>query len=458
MIEEEDALDCVPYVAAKSTTQYVFPQECMNFPNIINPSSSVNPKLHLCLRCYEGEGRNKSVNIWSIGIDVNDENDQFMTIPGSCDVRIIKQVVGKTLHVAINPIHRAQILAKSIRSKITPSAMCGVSILSSRSPSKANVVKTKEAIAADEIEDILIEISEKKTQVPSEKKTHRRTPSQHIKPVAENDKTMNFVSVLFKHVCIIIVNEGSCTHTEAVRINVDGLSCVLRPHASNENQIRIMNVPYEKYQAVISIGDLQIDNQLQEQGFDFLVVLMAQNHPNLAPINLDDVRQSSCFSLLHVDLTFTKYDDAVSLQSVRLSSKPLSVYLEDKFLYKILDILKIVNPSGMDYNSTAKFSIFVRSDMRLIPDELNVVSDVLASPIKLEEIIIDPVQVMLSIHASMKLYLSIDCTSLLFKSYRRFKLNTSSYAIGRDLTMHYLSGALLRAGMCRHLYLTVGKR
>lgn len=426
---------------------YTFPQACTEFPNIANQHTPSLRKLNLCVRSL-GE-TSHCISSWSTSITTNDVNDQFVTIPGGCDSRIIKQVIGNTFHVHVYPIHRAQILAKDVRSKILVSAGCTSSILPTRYSTQISPMPDEKDVpiqvtSASSIE----ELPEAKPEKSIMKKIlHRRTPSKQIQLIPDNDRHLDFVSVLFKHVCFILVDEEPFRHTEAIRVSMDDTCIILRPLTSPIDLFSLANSISQKYQIFLSTRALQIDNQLLGQGFDFPVVLKPQEEIADMDFTIENMLQSaSKCSLINVELQLVRCDEAISFQTVQFSSKPLSIYFEDKFLYKILDIVKIYSPTIVQSQSISQVNNFRDPAMCIIPMDLLLASSVISGPIRIQEIVVKPLKIMFSIHASVKLYLSIDHTLLSFKAYERKELFTSCYTLGRDLTMHYLSGALFRAG------------
>ncbi|KAG1659991.1 Vacuolar protein sorting-associated protein 13B [Nymphon striatum] len=448
VIEEKDALDCVPFIPPNMSYPYTLPQACTEFPNISNQNTQAVRKLNLCLRSVSETSH--CINSWSSSVTTNDVNDQFVTITGGCDTRIIKQVIGNTLYMHIYPIHRAQILAKDVRSKITASASCTSSILATRYSTQASPPLPDEKDVPIQVSNtsLIEESPEHKPEKSKVKKMlHRRTPSKQIQLITDNDRHLNFVSILFKHVCVILVDEKLFQHTEAIRVSLDDMCFILRPLNTTIDHFSLTNSISQKYKLFLSSRGLQVDNQLLDQGFDFPVVLKAQDEIKDKDFTLDNMLQlASKSSLINIELQLVICDETISFQTVQFASKPLSIYFEDKFLYKILDIIKILSPKIMQSQSISQVNTFCDPATCIIPMDLLLESSVISCPIRIQELVIKPLKVMFSVHASVKLYLSIDHTPLSFKVYERKDLFTSSYALGRDFTMHYMSGALFRAG------------
>lgn len=70
----------------------------------------------------------------------------------------------------------------------------------------------------------------------------------------------------------------------------------------------------------------------------------------------------------------------------------------------------------------------------------------LVHPVRLQRLTIQPVNLLVSIHASLKLYIASDHTPLSFSVFERGPLCTTARQLVHALAMHYAAGALFRAG------------
>lgn len=73
----------------------------------------------------------------------------------------------------------------------------------------------------------------------------------------------------------------------------------------------------------------------------------------------------------------------------------------------------------------------------------------LVRPVRLQRLTIQPVSLLVSIHASLKLYIASDHTPLSFSLFERGPVCTTARQLVHALAMHYAAGALFRAGTCR---------
>lgn len=72
----------------------------------------------------------------------------------------------------------------------------------------------------------------------------------------------------------------------------------------------------------------------------------------------------------------------------------------------------------------------------------------LVQPVRLQRLSIQPISLLVSIHASLKLYIASDHTPLSFSLFERGPVCTTARQLVHALAMHYAAGALFRAGTC----------
>ena len=82
-----------------------------------------------------------------------------------------------------------------------------------------------------------------------------------------------------------------------------------------------------------------------------------------------------------------------------------------------------------------------------IPDYIVIDARILSAPLRLQNLKIDPVSILLSVHTSVRLYVALDHSPLYFGTFEKKNILTTPYRLGNALTMHYLSGAIFGAGI-----------
>ncbi len=79
---------------------------------------------------------------WSNPIDVTSEHDMFVNLPSISDVKVHIEKVGHTTHVFIDPVSRAEVSAKEIRSRLKGGKEKTVVVETRRRLSESSLLKT----------------------------------------------------------------------------------------------------------------------------------------------------------------------------------------------------------------------------------------------------------------------------------------------------------------------------
>ncbi|XP_052473684.1 intermembrane lipid transfer protein VPS13B-like [Carassius gibelio] len=188
----------------------------------------------------------------------------------------------------------------------------------------------------------------------------------------------------------------------------------------------------------IHCGSLQVDNQLYERAsFHFPVILSQepQGEPDLAPTP-QHLQQfcDACFLSLSVTVSADGRLDRLALRV-----RPARVYLEDTFIYYMKTLFHTYIPESLSGRGCG-------GGAELVPREVLESSSALVTPVLLQKLSIEPVHLLVSIHASLKLYIASDHTPLSFSLFERSPICTTPRQLVHTLAMHYAAGALFRAG------------
>ncbi|KAF3691535.1 Vacuolar protein sorting-associated protein 13B Cohen syndrome protein 1 [Channa argus] len=202
---------------------------------------------------------------------------------------------------------------------------------------------------------------------------------------------------------------------------------------------------------------LQVDNQLYNQAsFHFPVLLCqdqrggaeprapwtSESNPTQSPEALAEFK-TSCFLQLTMALT----EDKSTVEEVTFHLQPARIYLEDTFVYYIRTLFYTYIP-----NSAMAPAIAVCQSSRelgsppILPEQVVQSVQALVHPVQLKRLTIHPINLLVSIHASLKLYIASDHTPLSFSVFERGPLCTTARQLVHALAMHYAAGALFRAG------------
>ncbi|XP_067305536.1 intermembrane lipid transfer protein VPS13B [Pseudorasbora parva] len=218
---------------------------------------------------------------------------------------------------------------------------------------------------------------------------------------------------------------------ELIRLTVSRLLVQLPPDGSAPPLIQVR------------CGGLQVDNQLYDRAsFHFPVIMCPEPpaDPSLTPLD---------FLSLSISIT-----DSGHLDQLALSIRPARVYLEDTFIYYLKTLFHTYIPeSSLSWRGRQAGSRGAEPDVggsqRAEPDLPPAVLDsmrALVAPLLLQRLSIEPVDLLVSIHASLKLYIASDHTPLSFSLFERGPICTTARQLVHTLAMHYAAGALFRAG------------
>ncbi|KOC70976.1 Vacuolar protein sorting-associated protein 13B [Habropoda laboriosa] len=202
-------------------------------------------------------------------------------------------------------------------------------------------------------------------------------------------------------------------------------------------------------------GDLQLDNQLFDQGgFDFPVVLISQSplltkgtafYSNNCLLNkIEQIRENS---LIVIDYVLENQGQLKASKDLHLKIAPISAYIEDTYITQLLNYAtSMVPPRFLVSDDSKKARTLLSTIGVYIPDYIMVDTKILSAPLRLQNLKIDPVSILLSVHTSVRLYVALDHSPLYFGTFEKKNILTTPYRLGNALTMHYLSGAIFGAG------------
>ncbi|XP_010617862.1 vacuolar protein sorting-associated protein 13B isoform X2 [Fukomys damarensis] len=209
---------------------------------------------------------------------------------------------------------------------------------------------------------------------------------------------------------------------------------------------------FHLYSMEICCGDLQLDNQLYNKSNFHFAVLICQEEkaePTQCP-RVSDLLVSSrdleeykenCFIKLCITLTEGK-SFLLSVSELSFELKPARLYVEDTFVYYI----KTVFDTYLPHSNPASHPSQLCGGARVLPLQVRQHARALVNPVKLRKLVIQPVNLLVTIHASLKLYIASDHTPLSFSVFERGPIFTTARQLVHALAMHYAAGALFRAG------------
>ncbi|XP_071061898.1 LOW QUALITY PROTEIN: intermembrane lipid transfer protein VPS13B [Pseudochaenichthys georgianus] len=205
-------------------------------------------------------------------------------------------------------------------------------------------------------------------------------------------------------------------------------------------------------------SNLQIDNQLYNRASFHFPVLLCQDqrsaaepgggpwsseaNPTESPEALEEFKRS-CFLQLRMRLA----GDRCNAEEITFQLQPARVYLEDTFVYYVKTLFHTYIPDSAMASAPAEPQRGTKcGSAPILPEQVLQAVQALVHPVRLQRLSIQPVNLLVSIHASLKLYIASDHTPLSFSLFERGPLCTTARQLVHALAMHYAAGALFRAG------------
>ncbi|XP_020300480.1 vacuolar protein sorting-associated protein 13B isoform X2 [Pseudomyrmex gracilis] len=450
-----------------ATFHYSLPCVSSRLPDTAVPSAS---NVLLFSTVQNDQAARKGSLKWSRGVNLSALSstpiDQYLRLPSYGDVKLIMQNCCYTIHISIVPISQIEISAQDIRSRLLrkkntakdyDATYDGFSPLrseeekvlahiqsSSSSTSLTSFFSAEEdALPAEQI--VASSAKQLISKSTDTKLCTDESQSKSIGNVNSSSRKEGSATVYLRACTIVILHD---INENAQRIEVASLSMT--------DVIVTLNSKGRFINLYCYISDLQLDNQLFDQGgFDFPVVLISQNPlPNREQLvfysnnclmtNLEKIKQDS---LIAIEYVLELNGNMMASKEYRMKIAPISAYIEDTYVTQLLDYATSMIPPRLVLNDTSKkIQTVVVSNAVYIPDYIMIDSKILSKPLRLQTFVIEPLSILLSVHTSVRLYVALDHSPLYFGTFERKNLLTTPYRLGNTLTMHYLSGAIFGAG------------
>ncbi|XP_068040017.1 intermembrane lipid transfer protein VPS13B isoform X4 [Anomalospiza imberbis] len=243
--------------------------------------------------------------------------------------------------------------------------------------------------------------------------------------------------------------------SELLRLTADNVFLHMAPATSSLSQEfqqdSVEGLP-QFHSLQVYCEDLQLDNQLYSKSNFHFAVLLCQEEKNetaqwsrmnnLIVCNKDlESYKENCF--IKLCIAFSEEENFMfHVNDLSFELKPARLYVEDTFVYYIKTLFDTYLPE----NKTACKSMNASDTTLIVPEQVREHARALVKPVKLRRLKIQPVNLLVSIHASLKLYIASDHTPLSFSVFERGPIFTTARQLVHALAMHYAAGALFRAG------------
>ncbi|CAK9795272.1 Intermembrane lipid transfer protein VPS13B [Anthophora plagiata] len=447
-------------IESNATYHYSIPSVSSRLPDV-PVTNTPNVLLFSAVTSYnEQAARNKELR-WSRGINLsaisNVPMDQYVRLPSYGDVKLIMQHRCYTTYVSIVPISQVEVSARDIRSRLQ------------RKENDAKDVETIDDKFTNDQDDDKAIVNAHSSESSTSVTTFFSARDESIATELKTPSQMNLQYLMedMDNVKVNINDDGNNSKEGSATVCLRGVTIIIM-HDMNENAQRIEVASLSMTDVIVTvtartrtinlhafIGDLQLDNQLFDQGgFDFPVVLISQSplvtketafYSNNCLLNkIEQIRENS---LIVIDYVLENQGQLKASKDLHLKIAPISAYIEDTYITQLLNYAtSMVPPRFLVSNDTKKARTLFSTIGVYIPDYIMVDTKILSAPLRLQNLKIEPVSILLSVHTSVRLYVALDHSPLYFGTFEKKNILTTPYRLGNALTMHYLSGAIFGAG------------
>ena len=272
---------------------------------------------------------------------------------------------------------------------------------------------------------------------PLEKDRARDNTVQSVSPVSPVIHADLFIC----QVGVTIIDEVTNFRNpyEVFRITAEGVSV---KHSAEET---LSDRGHNFRDLSLCVGAVQVDNQLQDDMYEFSVILTPSNAPmtiKRVPSQRRPGHRSRAKPLVSIKIVYEPGPSAedIFLSSVCVTLQPLTMYIEDTFLYRLGDMAVSFLPPLLYHSST--------SVSHLEGDRHKILNAACSNvrPILMGELKITPVTFSVTLHGSAKLFLSVDDSPLSLGQFHMSPVYLPSSALVQKLTYHYVTAALFKAG------------
>lgn len=417
----------LPFVRPRSSCHYTLPIVDSLFPDIHENLQST--KLHI------GALNSRQELIWSQALDIHTAQSIFVVISKVSDLKVDIKRLGHTIRVHLNPVSRAEVSAKEIRSRIKGKSIVTVEEVG-KPHRKKSVSRTVSELAVDMKDSREMLMDMRQDSVVSE-------------PVKEENASHPLqieVSCFCREVSVVLFEELlSAELAPFLCVTLDEVGILIQPKVDITQATGVSGM----LELFVCVYDLQVDNSSFATGnYDFPVLLKRSDSPKSSSEERSMQNLKQHIKLLHgramISLSAELYHDksfnTTSLQTLKLAVEPLLLFVEDTYCWNLLKIVDKLVPFSFYLDPCNKMS------SQKLPFSVRIISGSLASPLRLRQLCIEPISVQLSVHASLKLFISSDRAPLSFSRFERKNVCTNSQQLLRALAMHYAVSAIYRAG------------
>ncbi|XP_043268199.1 vacuolar protein sorting-associated protein 13B isoform X2 [Venturia canescens] len=439
-------------VQSEKSNYYCTPSTANKMPDCQTNDSL--PKLRLCVMPSsrsEDPADNKDA-MWSKPINMSQatssRTEQYVRLPVYGDIKLLMEKRCNTICLRIVCMSQVEISAHDIRTRLILEEGKSSDVEALKSPWLDN--RDRGRLSEFGSSSTVAGFSDPGSESDEgEQKYEEPNDSCLDWKIEEASGTVNVLrgslSIYVRGINVIIMQDIN-ENAERVQVASLCLSDLIILSTSNETSLTLC----------ACVGDLQLDNQMFDQGgFDFPVVFMSQNPytrrgscstaNNRSKHSINEIEDQS---LIVIDCAWEVNAPIYACKNVNIKIGPVSAYIEDTFVTQLLEYTTSTSPpcfnAQLDSSQETKVEFF--RNVVTVPEHVFLEALNLRTPLRLQKLTIEPISVLLSVHTSIRLYVALDHSPLYFGAFEREHLITTPGGLASALTMHYISGALFGAG------------
>ncbi|CAG9819390.1 unnamed protein product [Phaedon cochleariae] len=414
---------------------------------------------------------------WSTPVSIVHDNEQFLRIPYYGDIKVTIVNAACIIFLTLDSVSQVEFSARDIRVRLSMHESEGTRVLEKSSEPTALV--SSKPYDTTNIPKSLSDTSLPSTSKQSElmQRAHPFNDSQQSSFYSSqyhwSETNLTLLSTRTKSLIVSTVPMRSKWSSVDVKVFLKSFSVILTSDLELNGSERwevagficdnvvLKATQIESMKVKVSMSGVQFDNQLySRESYDFPVILIGQDVKDVNKLSSLNIPIEALLenadenALLILDLTLETWTEQscnkfiTGVKSVKITVNPISCYIEDTYISKLMDYLSVFVPIKLVMwpHRNIRVNPHAMSGSVSVPEIISWQCAILAKPLTLRNLTIDPVSLLLSVHSSVKIYIALDQSPLTFGKFERRRLFTTPYRLGHALTMHYLSGAIFGAG------------
>ncbi|XP_050539664.1 intermembrane lipid transfer protein VPS13B isoform X2 [Daktulosphaira vitifoliae] len=343
-------------------------------------------------------------------------DSRLITVPGEKnDIKITIKKKGLTLHVVLKPAAQFEFSANEVRLRL------------------ANYKNYRDLTSNDELLDYSCYNND----------TTLLSFTQNEPSINPNIIWPSIKCYIHTFIFTLLIDDFGFNSKPITAVTLDNIAITL-----NE----VNDLSKKEIDLTISILNVQIDNHTFLDGhYDFPVILVKQKNCSEEiyintnfdkPLSqlIEDVRALD--SNIYINLILVKANSlALDLLDLEVHFCTLEAFIEDRFCYSLLEILKNFRSTPSPKQKISLLEGFIPLHIMLLA-----YSHEFRNPLVFRNFTIKPFKILLSLHTSTTFYVALDRSPLEFAEFSKSNLITSSYQLGRSLSLHYFLNAIYGTG------------